>query len=242
MLLIRIKPRDFQRMALFAAFALVVLGARLGVAVRDPVATAKVTPLVRVATQEPAIGVIVEVFQADPDAVEQCLSVLVDNGLGATWFCSATFAESQEELINRIIEAGYEFGLSGSDDRAMDRLSYEEIEVNFSRARDALMKISEPMPLFYPPSGRFSTDLINAAFEQGFYAVQGSVDCKSLKGNPEKAAQKLGDSLKPGDILVIRVTKKGIVPKPEYIQALANYVQGRGFSMVTLSSLIRGMR
>jgi hypothetical protein len=241
-LLIRITPRHFQRIALFAAFALVVLGARLGVAVREPAATAKITPLVRVATQEPAIGVMVEVFQAAPDAVDQCLSVLLENEMGATWFCSATFAESQADLIQKIIEAGYEFGLSGTADRAMDRLSYEEVEVNLSRARDALMKISEPMPFFYPPSGRFNTELINAAFEQGFYAVKGSVDGKTLRGNPEKAARKLGDSLKPGDILIIRVTKKGMVPKPEYVQELARYVQDRGFSLVTLSSLIRGMR
>lgn len=241
-MLIRIKPRHVQRIALFAAFALVLLGARLGVAVRDPVATAKISPLVRVTTQEPQAGVIVELFQAEPEAVEQLLAVLVENGWGATWFCSATFAESQAQLLSRLVEAGYELGLSGTDDRPMDRLSYEEAEVNLSRAREALMKISEPMPFFYPPSGRFSTDLINAAFEQGFYSVKGSVDGKMLKGNPEKAAQKVGDSLKPGDILIIRVTKKGIVPKPEYINALARYVQSRGFSMVSLSSLIRGMR
>ncbi len=109
-MLIRIKPRHVQRIALFAAFALVLLGARLGVAVRDPVATAKISPLVRVTTQEPQAGVIVELFQAEPEAVEQLLAVLVENGWGATWFCSATFAESQAQLLSRLVEAGSRAG------------------------------------------------------------------------------------------------------------------------------------
>ncbi|NLC15669.1 MAG: polysaccharide deacetylase family protein [Firmicutes bacterium] len=241
-MLIRVKPRHLHRIALFAAFALAVLGARLGVAVGEQAAGAKITPLAQVNTQESALGVMVEVFGADPDAVELCLSVLQENQMGATWFCSATFVESQPHLIRKITEAGHEFGLSGADDRPMDRLSYEEIEVNLSRARDALMNVSEPLPFFYPPSGRFSPELINAAFEQGFYAVKGSVDLKTLRGNPQKAVRKLEDSLKPGAILIVRVTRKGMVPKPEYIAELARYVRDRGLSAVSLSSLIRGMR
>jgi len=84
--------------------------------------------------------------------------------------------------------------------------------------------------------------LINAAFEQCFYAVKGSVDLKTLRGNPQKAVRKLEDSLKPGAILIVRVTRKGMVPKPEYIAELARYVRDRGLSAVSLSSLIRGMR
>ncbi|HHY12768.1 MAG TPA: polysaccharide deacetylase family protein [Firmicutes bacterium] len=241
-MLIRLKPRHRQRILLFAAFALVILGARMGVTVRDPGVAAKIAPLVNVNTQESAIGVIVEVFQAQPGAVGQCLSVLDENGIVATWFFSATFAESQAALIKQIIESGHEFGLSGTDDRAMDRLSHEEIELNLGRARDALIRISEPMPFFYAPSGRFNTELINAAFEQGFYSVKGSVDGKALRGKPEKAVKKIGDSLKSGDILIVRVGKRGMVPKPEYIDELARYVKGREFSLVSLSSLIRGMR
>lgn len=229
-------------MMLLAAFVLLILGAKLGVMVKTPSVTAKITPLENVETQEPSIGVIVDLFEAQPETVELCLATLTENNIQATWFFSTTFAESQLDLINKILERGHEFGLSGTDDRAMDRLSYEEVDLSLNRAKSALMKISEPMPFFYPPSGRFSTDLIDAAFEQGFYSVKGSIHGKMFKGKPERAIERITNFLAPGNILVISVGKRGISPKIEYIGELIRFVRAHELSLVTLSSLVRGIQ
>lgn len=241
-MLISLKPRHRQRLLLFVAFALVVLGARMGVTFYDESATAKITPLTRIKTTESFIGVIVDVSQAAAESVTECLSALESSGIKATWFCSATFSEAHEDVIKEIIDSGHELGLSGTDDKAMDRLDHAEIELRLIRAREALLKIAEPMPFFYAPAGRFNEKLVNTAFEQGFYSVKGSIDGKTLRGKLDSAVRKIGRSTKPGDILIIRVGKKGMVPQPEYIENLATYLETQGISMVSLSTLVRGIR
>jgi hypothetical protein len=242
-LLIYLKPEIRQRIVLFLSLALVVLGARAGVLVSDKGAAAKITPLTRVNTVDPNIGVVVEVFQAKPELVEECIDVLESTGIKATWFLSATFSEAYSTLINKIVDKGHELGLSGTDDRFMDRLSPEEIKDRLTRARETILKLgTEPMPFFYAPSGRFNDELINTSFHQGFYSVKGSIDGKVLKGKAERVIPKVGGSIKPGDILVIHIGKKGIVPRSEYIESLATYLNSQGIFMVSLSALVRGVR
>ncbi len=241
-MLISLKPRHRERVLIFIAFALLVAGAKIGVTFHDKSVAANITPLTRVKTSEPVIGVMVDVSQATAESVAQCLGVFESAGIKATWFCSATFAEAHDDLIQQIIDNGHELGLSGTDDKAMDRLDDAEIELRLVRAREALIKTAEPMPFFYAPAGRFNKKLVNAAFEQGFYSVKGSIDGKALRGKVDSVVRKVGGSAKPGDILIIRIGKKGMVPKPEYIENLATYLKIQGMSMVSLSTLVRGIR
>ncbi len=242
-MLIYFKPVVRRRVLLFLSFALVVLGARAGVSVQDKGTAAKITPLTRVNTVEQDIGVMVEVFKAKPEDVEECISVFESAGIKATWFLSATFAESHSGLINELMGKRHELGLSGSDDKAMDRLSPAEIRDRLLRSREALLKLGiEPMPFFYAPSGRFSDELVNESFDQGFYPVKGSIDGKVIKGKVDNAVNKVLESVQAGDILIVRIDSKGLIPKGEYIQALAAHLEAQGVSMVSLSDLVRGVR
>ncbi len=233
-MLIYFKPLVRRRVLLFLSFALIVLGARAGVSVQDKGAAAKITPLTRVNTAEQHIGVMVEVFKANPEAVEECISVFESAGIKATWFFSATFAESHSGLVGQLVDKGHELGLSGTDDKAMDRLSPAEIRDRLIRSREALLKLgTEPMPFFHAPLGRFSDELVNESFEQGFYLVKGSID---------NAVQKVAASIRAGDILIVRIGSKGLIPKAEYIESLAAHLKAQGTSMVSLSNLVRGIR
>lgn len=242
-MLIYFKPLVRRRVLLFLSFALIVLGARAGVSVQDKGAAAKITPLTRVNTVEQHIGVMVEVFKANPEAVEECISAFESAGIKATWFFSATFAESHSGLVGQLVDKGHELGLSGTDDKAMDRLSPAEIRDRLIRSREALLKLgTEPMPFFHAPLGRFSDELVNESFEQGFYLVKGSIDGKLLKGKVDNAVQKVAASIRAGDILIVRIGSKGLIPKAEYIESLAAHLKAQGTSMVSLSNLVRGIR
>lgn len=244
-MLIYLKPRTRQKLIVALALVLLVLGARIGMSIQDyeEVTAAKVPPLVQVDTNEPHVGVIVDISYPRAEKVIECLEMLESLSVKATWFASATFVESQSNLVKEIIDKGHEFGIKGTEEKPMDRLDALEIKDRITRARQAFQKYNiEPVPFFYPPLGRLSQRLLDVVFEEGYHVVKGSVDGKIMKGDEDKAGKKVADSMKPGDIFIVHVTKRSVVPKKLYLELLLKHLSDHGLSLVTLSTLVKGMR
>ncbi|MGI6663031.1 MAG: hypothetical protein ACOX4B_06090 [Bacillota bacterium] len=55
-------------------------------------------------------------------------------------------------------------------------------------------------------------------------------------------ARKMAERMSPGDILKIRVEKKGIFPAEKYLSSLIPRLNGMNLSVVTLSQLFKGVR
>ncbi|HHW18137.1 MAG TPA: polysaccharide deacetylase family protein [Firmicutes bacterium] len=245
-MLIYLKPKTRQKMLLVTAFFLVLLGARMGAVVQiEPGrgATAKIGPLTQVNTSEPQIGVIVDVSDATPEEIRRCLSTLESLAVKATWFLSGTFVEAQSDVVKEILDKGHEFGLKGTDEKPMDRLEATDIKDRIMRSRKAFEKANiEPAPFLYPPQGRFSEKLLSVAFEEGYQGLKPGVDGKVMKGKEEDAGKRLADSMRPGDIFIIRVSRKGMVPEKRYLESLSKHLKDHGLSMVGMSTLVKGVK
>jgi len=244
-MVIYLRPATRIRIAAVLSLVLIVLGVRAGLSVQGSSleTAAKIRPITRVETSLLEVGLIVDVTSGGPDEVMACLAVLDDLGVTATWFLTATLVEAGEALVKEVTSRGHEIGIKGTDERRLDKLPQAEMLDRIQRARQALMKTAVPTaPFFYPPGERFSDALVSIAFQEGYQAIKPGVDLSRMKGKEADAARKMAERMSPGDILKIRVEKKGIFPAEKYLSSLIPRLNGMNLSVVTLSQLFKGVR
>lgn len=244
-MVIFLSSRARRRVVLTLSLVLVILGARVGLGLSEnwSAPVVRIAPLSEFKTNGPYVGLAVDVGAAEPDGVEECLQLLHNLAVKATWFASTTFIEAHGENVKDIADQGHEFGVKGSDEKAMDRLPPSDIGDRLVRSRQALLKQGlEPVPFFLPPAGKLSDTLVSAAFQHGFHAIKPGVDARSMRGKEEGAAEKLTKMLKPGSVILIKIGKTGVEPQARYLTKLAETIRESGLTLVTLSALIKGGR
>ncbi|HHX29457.1 MAG: polysaccharide deacetylase family protein [Bacillota bacterium] len=244
-MVIYLRPATRIRMAAVLSLILVVLGVRAGLSVQSESleTAAKVRPITRVETSLMEVGLIVDVTSGGPDQISACLAALDGMGAKATWFLTATLVEAEEDTVRAIMSGGHEIGIKGTDDKRIDNLPQAEMLDRIQRARQALMKIAAPTaPFFYPPGERYSDALVLLAFQEGYQSLKPGLDLAGMKGKEADAARKMVQRVSPGDILKIRVDKKGVVPAEKYLAALASALGSANLSVVTVSQLFKGVR
>lgn len=244
-MVIYLKPATRLRVVVVLSVVLILLGIRGGLALQgEPIETAaKIVPIDRVNTSLPEVALVVDVTTGGPEQVNACLTALESIGAKATWFVTATFAESQEQAVKEIAVKGHEFGVKGTDEKPIDKLSQVEMKDRLQRSRQALLKAGiQAAPFLCPPGRRFSDALVTLAFQEGYQAIKPGIDLGRMKGKELEAGKKTADSLKVGDILVLRVDKKGIAPAEKYLAALSVSMKNQGMAVVTLSQLFKGVK
>lgn len=223
---------------------LVLLGARIGAEMtRSPYALteARANPIKRVPTSRPEAALLVDLVSADPQTVRELADALGGAGIKVTWFASATWVESNAELVGLLVREGHEFGVKGTDDRRVDRLPDEELRLRLVRSRQALAAAGvEAVPFFYPPEGKLSERGVTVVLEEGFHTVLGGVDLRRLAGKPERIDEKL--SILPGDIALAEIRGKKVRPPVTLVQAIGSWAKTHGLGLVRVSDLVRGVR
>lgn len=244
-MVIYLKPATRMRIAAALSVILLLLGVRAGLFLQEErvEVAAKISPVSRVATLLPEVGLVVDVTTGGPEQVKACLSALDSIAVKATWFVTATFAEAQADVVKEIASRGHELGVKGTDEKRIDNLPEAEIRDRLQRSRLALSKNGiEAAPFLLPPGRRYSDVLVSLAFKDGYQAVKPGVDLTRMKGKEVPAAQKIVESLSAGDILLLRVDKNGLVPAEKYLAAFATSLKGKNLSIVPLSQLFKGVK
>jgi peptidoglycan/xylan/chitin deacetylase (PgdA/CDA1 family) len=194
-------------------------------------------------TMDEDIGVMVDVSGADAEQISAGLATLDSLGIKATWFLDATTVESCPQVVKDIAAKGNEFGLKGTDQKAIDKLSPVEVKDPLLRSRQAFVEAGvQIVPFLYPPSGRYSETIVTVAFQGGLESVRPAFDASAMRGKEDAAASKLSGSVKPGDFLILRVGRKGLQPAQAYLVALQESLFERQITAVPLSTLVKGVK
>ena len=244
-MVIYLKPATRIRIAAVLSLFLIVLGVRAGLSVQSGTieTAAKIKPISRVDTSLLEVGLVVDVTSGGPEEVMACLAVLDELEVKATWFLTATLVEAGETPVKELTSRGHEVGVKGTDEKRIDNLPQAEMLDRIQRARQAFMKIAVPTaPFFYPPGERYSDALVAIAFQEGYQSIKAAVDLSGMKGKEADAARKIAERISPGDILKIRVDKKGIMPAEKSLASLIPQLKGMNLSVVSLSQLFKGVR
>lgn len=234
-----------KRVILVLALILVLLGARVGLSLQGPKqeVAARISPVSRINTGQPDVGIIVDVAQARPEQLQAALATLETLKLHLTWFMDATTVEAQAPLVKEIASKGHEIGIKGTDQKPLDRLSQVDVKDRILRTRQALAKAGvEPVPFMYPPLGRYSDTVLTVAFQQGYQAIKPIFDASTMRGKEDMAAEKMAGALKPGDLILLRVGRTGLDPEQGYLASFMTCLKQHGLSPVPLSVLVKGVK
>lgn len=243
-MLVYLKPGTKRLSMIMGAVILLTLGARIGILFlpSQMETQATINAITRIDTVEPHVGLVIEASDVKPSDVTSYISMLDSVDAKATWFFPTTVVESRVDIIKQIQEKGHEFGLKGTDEKPMDKLSQVEVAARLTRARQALEKVGiNPLPFFYAPLGKISGVMVQTAFDQGFAVIKGSVDGKVIKGKPQEIDKKV-QGIRPGDIVVVHFSQKGPVPSVTVFETFAASLKSRGISLVSLSTLAKGVK
>lgn len=244
-MLVYLGSRERLRVLVLLCVAFLALGAKLALSLSRSIEqpAVRIDPITGFGTNQPLVAVVVSVTDARTEHIAACLELLNSCQVKATWFASATWIEANLETVRQIAANGHELGLSSTDTRTMDRLPERDIRERLMRCRQALNKAEvEPVPFFLPPGIKTSERLNGVIFQEACQVIMPGLDGRTMRGNPDQAASRLAASAKPGDVLLLEVSRRGIAPQPDYVYKLVQSLKEHGLSLAKVSDVARTLK
>ena len=141
------------------------------------------------------------------------LEVLKENDVKATFFITAHYLNTQEDLVKQMIDEGHIVGNHTVNHKSMPSLSEEEIRKEVMDLHTAIYeKFGYEMKYIRPPKGEFSEKSIKYTNTLGYKTVMWSFAYEDWdeKKQPdeEKAKKKILDNLHNGEIMILHGNSK----------------------------------
>ena len=143
----------------------------------------------------------------------QILDVLKENNVKATFFITAHYLNTQEELVKQMLEEGHIVGNHTVNHKCMPELTEEQIKKEVMDLHQALYeKFAYEMKYFRPPKGEFSERTIAYTNSLGYKTVMWSFAYEDWdeKKQPDeqKAKEKIISNVHNGEIMLLHSTSK----------------------------------
>lgn len=182
----------------------------------------------------PQVALMFNVYE-NTEIVNGILDMLADYGVKATFFVGGSWADDNNDALNRILEEGHSLGNHGYFHKNHKKLSeaenYSEIKLN----HDLVYAITgKQMNLFAPPSGSFSKTTLIVAEKLGYRTVMWSKDTIDWRDNDVNLIVKRATSVQNGDFVLMH-------PKPQTLKALPkilDFYKEKGVTPVTVDACI----
>lgn len=144
---------------------------------------------------------------------EKILKALDDNNITATFFITAHYLNSAEDMVKKIIELGNTIGNHTVNHKNLVNLSDDEIKKEVMELHKALYdKLGYEMKYFRPPKGEFSERVLNTINSLGYTSVFWSNTYddwnKDNQGRGEYGKKKILDNLHNGSIILLHSTSE----------------------------------
>lgn len=168
--------------------------------------------------------------------IESILQSLDKHKVKATFFIVGEWAEKYPEQVKAIASEGHELGGHSYDHKDYQALSKEEIKNDIYKTAKAVEDACGiSINLIRVPSGSYNSDVISAIEEEGYIAVQWSVDSidygdSDCEGIYARATSKT----QTGDIILMHTgTKNTALVLPRILDSLSG-----NFEFLTVSELM----
>ena len=143
----------------------------------------------------------------------QILKTLKENDVKATFFITAHYLNTQEELVKQMIEEGHIVGNHTVNHKSMPSLTEEEIKKEVMDLHAVIFeKFGYEMKYIRPPKGEFSVNSIKTTNSLGYKTVMWSFAYEDWNENKqpeeEKAKKKIIDNFHNGEIILLHGNSK----------------------------------
>ena len=162
----------------------------------------------RIATNERVVALT---FDAGSDRgyAREILDTLAAHGINASFGMTGTWAESNPDLLQRMVDEGHDLINHTYNHPHMETLSTAERLWQVARAEEIINEITgtTTKPYFRPPYGSYNNQVLVDVGGAGYrYSVMWTVDCLGWKGlPPADVAARCINALQPGAIILMHV-------------------------------------
>ena len=141
------------------------------------------------------------------------LEILKENEVKATFFITAHYLNTNEELVKQMIEEGHIVGNHTVNHKSMPTLTEEEIKKEVMDLHIAVyQKFEYEMKYIRPPKGEFSKKSLKNTNNLGYKTVMWSFAYEDWdennQPNEEKAKEKILENLHNGEIMLLHGNSK----------------------------------
>lgn len=181
------------------------------------------------------ISLMVNVYWGT-EYIQPMLDIFEENNVKTTFFIGGTWAVSNEELLNKMIEKGHELGNHGYHHKDHDKISEEE---NLKQIKNTHTIVKEltgvDMNLFAPPSGAYNKTTVASATSLGYQTIMWTRDTIDWRDHDANLIyNRAVKNPSGGDLILMHPTEATVKALPKIIEKLQN----DGFYLTTVSENI----
>lgn len=171
----------------------------------------------------------------------QILDILKANDVKATFFLTAHYLNTSEEIVKRMIEEGHIIGNHTVNHKCMPELTDEQMKEEVMRLHQAVYaKFGYEMKYIRPPKGEYSKRTLALCKQQGYTTVMWSfayLDYDEKKQpSKEKATQMILDNLHNGEVMLLHGNSKTNV---EVLDSIIKEAKAQGYEWKSLDDYER---
>ena len=144
---------------------------------------------------------------------KEILEILKNNQVKATFFITAHYVNTQEELVKQMIEEGHIVGNHTVNHKSMPDLSEEKIKKEILELHQTIYdKFNYEMKYMRPPKGEFSEKSLSVTNSLGYKTVMWSFAYEDWNEDKqpeeEKSKAKILNNLHNGEIMLLHGNSK----------------------------------
>lgn len=170
------------------------------------------------------------------DNTPKLLDILDEYDAKCTFFLVGLWVDKYPDMVQAIVERGHEIGNHSATHPHMSKLSESKMLEELRMMSDKVEKLTSVRPtLFRPPYGDYNNLVIQTARDEGYEAVQWSVDSLDWKNiSPEDMIRRAGD-VQSGDIILFHNDSQYLL---DALPTLLKSYQEKGLKMVKVSEIL----
>lgn len=168
--------------------------------------------------------------------IEDMLEVLDNHNAKATFFVGGSWANSNPDVLRKIIEKGHEIGNHGYFHKDHAQLNYEQNLAEITSTNTLVKAIADyEITLFAPPSGSFSNTTLKAAASLGMPVIMWSRDTVDWRDKDSSLVYtRATDKISAGDMILMHPTAHTLAALGEIL----DYYEEHSLTPVTVSRII----
>ncbi len=234
----QLSPPVLRLIGLGCALAL-LCGLYLGPLQEDAtavVATKKVLPVYSVEREDQVITISFDASWGG-DKTLAILDLLDQYNAKATFFLVGIWVDKYPELVKEIAARGHEIGNHSDSHAHFTQISESKIRQELDSCSDKIEALTGIRPtLFRPPYGDYNSKVITVVRDEGYEAVQWSVDSLDWKNRGvEDLIKRATTNVQKGDIILFHNDSEYIV---EALPTILKTYQEQGFTMIPAKDIL----
>jgi len=167
----------------------------------------------------------------------QILDILDEYDVKTTFFLVGIWVEKYPELAKEIVNRGHEIGNHSATHPYMTKISREKMREELRIMSDEVEKLTGVRPtLFRPPYGDYNDLVVTTSREEGYEAVQWSVDSLDWKNKgAEDIVKRCTQKIASGDIVLFHNDAQFT---PQALPRVLEHYRQKGLKIVPVSELL----